>query len=95
MDMPLEVELLVAAWDNVKKNVLDAEGLGIDPETGEIMGGEDERLGDITAQLDDAVCELIRYYVRGRDEVGVMANDGADDDLDTPDANNPEWLVDA
>ena len=63
MPMPLEVELLVAAWDNVKKNVFDAEGYNIDPETGEVVTGDmPDDLGDLVADLDDKVCDLISYY---------------------------------
>jgi hypothetical protein len=61
--MPLEIELLIAAWDNVKKNVFDAEGMNIDPETGEILGGDmSPDLGDLVADLDDKMCDLISYY---------------------------------
>ena len=61
--MPLEIELLIAAWDNVKKNVFDAAGLSIDPETGEVLSGEmSEELGDIVADLDDRLCDLISHY---------------------------------
>jgi len=63
MTMPLEIELLVAAWDNVKKNVFDAEGMNIDPETGEILGGDiPPDLGDIIADLDDKMCDLMSHY---------------------------------
>jgi hypothetical protein len=61
--MPLEIELLIAAWDNVKKNVFDAEGMNIDPETGEILGGDmSPDLGDLVADLDDKICDLLSYY---------------------------------
>jgi hypothetical protein len=61
--LPLEIELLIAAWDNVKKNVFDAEGMNIDPETGEILGGDiPPDLGDIVADLDDKMCDLISHY---------------------------------
>lgn len=63
MSMPLEVELLVSAWDNVKKNVFNAEGYNIDPETGEIVTGDmPDDLGDLVADLDDKICDLISYY---------------------------------
>ena len=61
--MPLEIELLIAAWDNVKKNVFDAEGMNIDPETGEILGDEmPADLGDLVADLDNKMFDLISYY---------------------------------
>lgn len=70
--MPLEIELLIAAWDNVKKNVFDAEGMNIDPETGEILGGDmSPDLGDLVADLDDKMCDLISHY---RDDAAVQVN---------------------
>ena len=92
--MPLEVELLIAAWDNVKKNVLDAEGTSIDPETGEILGYDlPADLGDIVADLDDKMCDLISYYRAGAEPnifygeddeskfVGVRYDDESADDI--------------
>jgi len=80
MSMPLEIELLVTAWDNVKKNVFDAEGMNIDPETGEVISGEmSEKLGDIVADLDDKVCDLISYY--REDNVFAMYADDGDKDI--------------
>lgn len=72
--MPLEVELLVAAWDNVKKNVFAAaEGMNIDPDTGEILDGDiPPDLGDIIADLDDKICDLISHY-REDDMVSLYA----------------------
>jgi hypothetical protein len=61
--LPLEIELLVTAWDNVKKNVFDAEGMNIDPETGEVLLGDlSPDLGDLIADLDDKMCDLISHY---------------------------------
>lgn len=62
--LPLEVELLIAAWDNAKKNAFGGEGLNIDPESGEIIDGLDlpPDLGDLVADLDDKMCDLISYY---------------------------------
>lgn len=92
--MPLEIELLIAAWDNVKKNLLDAEGMSVDPETGEILGDDmPDNLGDIVADLDDRMCDLISYYragtepniFYGQDEeskfVGVRYDDESDVDI--------------
>jgi hypothetical protein len=43
--------------------VFDAEGMNIDPETGEILGGDiAPDLGDIVADLDDKMCDLISHY---------------------------------
>ena len=78
--LPLEIELLVTAWDNVKKNVFDAEGMNIDPETGEILGGDmSADLGDLVADLDDKVCDLISYY--REDSVFAMYADDGDKDI--------------
>lgn len=80
MSMPLEIELLVTAWDNVKKNVFDAEGLNIDPETGEVLGGDmPDDLGDLVADLDDKVCDLISYY--REDNMFAMYADDSDEDI--------------
>lgn len=73
--MPLEIELLIAAWDNVKKNVFDAEGWNIDPETGEVLAGDmSDDLGDLVADLDDKMCDLISYY-REDDYVALVGSD--------------------
>ena len=64
MDMPLEVELLVAAWDNVKKNLLVGDDYTLDPDTGDMLVGHDlpDHLGDLVADLEDKMCDLISYY---------------------------------
>lgn len=81
--MPLEIELLIAAWDNVKKNVFDAEGWNIDPETGEVLSGEmPDDLGDLVADLDDKMCDLISYY-REDDMVSLYGDDSNEDIRET------------
>jgi hypothetical protein len=53
-----------------------AEGMNIDPETGEILDGDiPPDLGDIIADLDDKMCDLISHY---REEAAdEFANDVA------------------
>lgn len=67
MAMPLEVELLVTAWDNAKKNWFGGDGLNIDPETGEITDGTEmpPDLADLVTDIDYLMMDLIGYY---RDE---------------------------
>lgn len=61
--MPLEIELLLTAWDNAKKNVFEGEGWNIDPETGEVLTGVmTDDLGDLVEDLDDKMMDLIAYY---------------------------------
>lgn len=61
--MPLEIELLVAAWDNAKKNVFGGDGWNIDPETGEVLTGEmPDDLADIVADIDEKMMDLIGHY---------------------------------
>lgn len=64
MDMPLEVELLITAWDNAKKNAFGGEGLNIDPETGEIIDGTGmpDDLADLVADIDDKMMDLVGFY---------------------------------
>lgn len=64
MAMPLEVELLVTAWDNAKKNAWDGEGLNIDPETGEIIDGTDlpPDIADLIVDIDDKMMDLLSVY---------------------------------
>lgn len=64
MDMPLEVELLITAWDNAKKNAFGGEGLNIDPETGEIIDGTGmpDDLADLVADIDDKMMDLVGLY---------------------------------
>ena len=81
--MPLEIELLIAAWDNVKKNVFDAEGWNIDPETGEVLSGEmSEELGDLVADLDDKMCDLISHY-REDEMDDYVSFAGSDDEVNS------------
>lgn len=64
MDMPLEVELLVTAWDNAKKNAFGGEGLNIDPESGEIIDGTEmpPDLADLVSEIEDRMMDLVSYY---------------------------------
>lgn len=64
MTMPLEVELLVTAWDNAKKNAFGGEGLNIDPETGEIIDGTEmpPDLADLVTDIDDKMMDLVSHY---------------------------------
>lgn len=64
--MPLEIELLLAAWDNVKKNLLVDEDMEIDPETGEIIegtvaAGEPDK-ADLFADLDELMYDVAEHY---------------------------------
>jgi hypothetical protein len=63
--MPLEIELLLAAWDNVKKNLLVDEDMEIDPETGEIVdgmtAGEPDK-ADLFADLDELMYDVAEHY---------------------------------
>lgn len=63
--MPLEIELLIAAWDNAKKNCFGGDGWNLDPETGEIIDVDDEMspdLADLVADIDDKMMDLISSY---------------------------------
>lgn len=64
MAMPLEVELLITAWDNAKKNCFGGDGLNIDPETGEIVDGTEmpPDLADLVADIDDKMIDLVSAY---------------------------------
>ena len=43
--------------------MFDAEGWNIDPETGEVLSGDmSDDLGDLVADLDDKMCDLISHY---------------------------------
>ena len=64
--MPLEIELLLAAWDNVKKNLLVEEDMEIDPETGEIIegavaAGEPDK-ADLFASMDELMYDIAERY---------------------------------
>jgi hypothetical protein len=74
MAMPIEVELLVTAWDNAKKNAFDGEGLNIDPETGEIIDGTlmPDDLADLVADIEDKMMDLVSYY---RDDEDFVPDD--------------------
>ena len=73
IDMPLEVELLITAWDNAKKNTFGGDGWNIDPETGEVLAGAElpDDLMDLVADIDDKMMDLISYY--RDDETAVSA----------------------
>lgn len=61
--MPLEIELLIAAWDNAKKNTFGGDGWNIDPETGEVLTGEmPDDLADLVADIDEKMMDLIGHY---------------------------------
>ncbi len=64
MGMPLEIELLIAAWDNAKKNVFDGDGMNIDPETGEIIDGAEmpDELADLVVDINDKMMDLVSHY---------------------------------
>ena len=77
--MPLEIELLIAAWDNAKKNVFDADGWAIDPETGEVLSGEmPDDLGDLVADIDDKMYDLVSHYQAA--ELDDMYDDNESDE---------------
>lgn len=61
--MPIEIELLLAAWDNAKKNAFGGDGWNIDPETGEVITGEmPDDLADLVADIDDKMMDLAEHY---------------------------------
>lgn len=64
MNMPLEVELLITAWDNAKKNAFEGEGMNIDPETGEVIDGTEipSPLADLVYDIDKKMTDLVGYY---------------------------------
>lgn len=65
MGMPLEIELLIAAWDNAKKNCFGGDGWNLDPETGEIIDVDAEMspdLADLVSDIDDRMMDLISAY---------------------------------
>lgn len=65
MNMPLEIELLINAWDNAKKNVFGGDGWNIDPETGEIIDVDAEMspdLADLVTDIDDKMMDIISHY---------------------------------
>lgn len=69
--MPLEIELLIAAWDNAKKNAFNGEGMNIDPETGEIIDGTEipGPLADIIYSVEQYMMDLVSYYRGTYDDV--------------------------
>lgn len=67
MAAPLEIELLITAWDNAKKNVFGGDGMNIDPETGEIIDTSVEMspdLADLVTDIDDKMMDLVSHYRR-------------------------------
>jgi gas vesicle protein len=63
--MPLEVELLVTAWDNAKKNCFGGDGLNLDPETGEVLDMAADMspdLADLVTDIDDRMMDLVGHY---------------------------------
>lgn len=76
--MPVEIELLVAAWDNAKKNAFGGDGWNIDPETGEVLTGEmPDDLADLVADIDDKMMDLVGHY-RAADDDSIFF--GEDDE---------------
>ena len=90
MAMPLEVELLISAWDNAKKNAFGGDGLNIDPETGEIIDGTEmpPDLADLVTDIDDRMMDLVEHY-RNPDVEGAFGEDFEDDDLAIEDEEVP------
>lgn len=65
MAMPLEVELLVTAWDNAKKNCFGGDGLNLDPETGEVLDADADMppdLADLVTDIDGRMMDLVSHY---------------------------------
>jgi hypothetical protein len=62
--MPLEIELLLAAWDNAKKNVFGGDGMNLDPETGEVIDGDEmpDDLVDLLVDINDKMMDLVSHY---------------------------------
>lgn len=62
--MPLEIELLIAAWDNAKKNCFSVEDdMEIDAISGEVdYIEEDDARAAIVADMDDLMAELVAHY---------------------------------
>ena len=62
--MPLEIELLIAAWDNAKKNFFSVEDdMEIDAISGEVdYIEEDDARAAIVADMDDLMAELVAHY---------------------------------
>lgn len=80
--MPLEIELLIAAWDNAKKNAFGGDGWNIDPETGEVITGEmPDELADLVAELDDKMMDLVGYYNTEDSDMVALYADDSDKDI--------------
>ncbi len=54
-DMPLEIELVITAWDNVKKNYLDMVD-SYSAETHEVQ------VENICAQIDELMMDLVQQF---------------------------------
>ena len=81
MDKPLEINLLITAWHNAKKNVFEDAGWNIDPETGEVITGEmPDDLADLVTDIDDRMMDLDEHY-RNPDPDGVFGENFEDEDL--------------
>lgn len=75
--MTLELELLLAAWDNAKKNMFGGDGWNIDPETGEVITGlMADDLADLVADIDDKMMDLAEYHSADR-EIDVLPLESA------------------
>ena len=61
--MPLEIELLIAAWDNAKKNFFSVEDdMEIDAISGAVDCADDDVRNAIVADMDDLMAELVAHY---------------------------------
>lgn len=80
--MPLEIELLIAAWDNAKKNAFGGDGWNIDPETGEVITGEmPDDLADLIVDIDDKMMDLIEHYRNAEDDMVSLYADNSEEDV--------------
>lgn len=80
--MPLEIELLITAWDNAKKNAFGGDGWNIDPETGEVLtGAMSDELADLVADIDERMMDLIGHYRDSEDDMVSMYADEGDEDI--------------
>lgn len=90
--LPVEVELLVAAWDNFKKNQLVGDDYTIDPETGDIVVGHamPAELSDIVVAIDEKMVNLQRFYLENAEGVAQILAHTKRYDLSDPPAGSPD-----
>jgi len=71
--MPLEVELVMTAWDNAKKNLFGGDGWNIDPVTGEVIAGAEisDYLADLVVEIDDKMMDLVSHYRETNNEISA------------------------